>query len=408
MMRRMVGGGAAAPAREARAESGESLPPDAKAAAPKKGRVRSLDGLRGVAALVVVFHHSLLTSPRLASAYGGPSPGGLHGLDWALTYTPLHFFWAGTEAVYVFFVLSGFVLTLATESLSFTWVTYYPQRLLRLYLPVIGGVVFAVLTVLAVPRNPVHGASWWLNHHDDPLSIRAIGYNVTLLRYTTFLNSPLWSLKWEVWFSALLPLYVLVGRRMRWHPWLLAIPLLAFIAGGAIKGHATALYLPMFGLGVLMASHRDRLTELGARVRAGAGSTLFLVAILLLTAQWTLHRAFTGDVFTALVAVEAAGAALMVFLVWSWAPARRLGESSPLQWLGVRSFSLYLVHEPIVVSTALLLGGRANALITLAIAVPVSLLGAHLFFAFVEGPSHRLARRVGRRRSLPLRPATVD
>ncbi len=370
-------------------------------------RFRSLDGLRGIAALIVVFHHSLLTSPTLARAYGGPKLGQLHGFDWALTYTPLHLVWGGPEAVYVFFVLSGFVLTLATESVSFGWLSYYPQRLLRLYLPVLGAVIFASLTVLVVARDPVAGASWWLNHHQDSLSLKAVFYDITLIRYTTFLDSPLWSLKWEVYFSALLPLYVLVGRRVRWQPWLLAIPLVALIAEGAISGHLGALYLPMFGLGVLMALHRDALTAFGARLSSGAGVLLVLLAVLLLTAQWSLHKVFTGDVNTALVAVEAVGAGLIVLLVWSWAPARRLGQRSTLQWLGTRSFSLYLVHEPIVVSVAFLLGGRANALITLAIAVPVSLVVAHFFFLYVEGPSHRLAQRVAREVRRAPRPASA-
>jgi peptidoglycan/LPS O-acetylase OafA/YrhL len=65
--------------------------------------------------------------------------------------------------------------------------------------------------------------------------------------------------------------------------------------------------------------------------------------------------------------------------------------------LGRRSFSLYLVHEPIVVSVALLLGGRAPAPVTLAIALPFALAAAALFFRVVESPSHRFARAVSRR-----------
>jgi uncharacterized membrane protein len=79
---------------------------------PWSGRVRSLDGLRGVAALIVVVHHALLTSPTLARVNYGAVPGSVHGFLWWMTYTPLHLIWAGPEAVFVFFVLSGFVLFL--------------------------------------------------------------------------------------------------------------------------------------------------------------------------------------------------------------------------------------------------------------------------------------------------------
>ncbi len=76
------------------------------------GRWKGLDGLRGLAAIVVVLHHSLLTSPSLALAYFGGPKAPVGSPSWLLTYTPLHLVWAGPEAVLVFFVLSGFVLTL--------------------------------------------------------------------------------------------------------------------------------------------------------------------------------------------------------------------------------------------------------------------------------------------------------
>src|SRR6185312_1226739 len=104
------------------------------------GRVRSLDGLRGLAALIVVEHHALLaTVPWLAGPYG-PGPLPTRGsLDWLLVYTPLHIFWAGQEFVVVFFVLSGFVLSLPiARGGRLRIASYYPARLIRLYLPVWG------------------------------------------------------------------------------------------------------------------------------------------------------------------------------------------------------------------------------------------------------------------------------
>lgn len=80
---------------------------------PQTGRLPALDGLRGVAALVVVAFHVLLLSPSFADrAEAGP---GLRPADpsWWLTHAPLYLLWAGQQAVFLFFVLSGFVLTLS-------------------------------------------------------------------------------------------------------------------------------------------------------------------------------------------------------------------------------------------------------------------------------------------------------
>jgi peptidoglycan/LPS O-acetylase OafA/YrhL len=65
-----------------------------------------------------------------------------------------------------------------------------------------------------------------------------------------------------------------------------------------------------------------------------------------------------------------------------------------MQWLGSRSFSLYLVHHPIVLAFAY--GFHAPSFVMLlALAVPASLLGAELLHRVVERPCHRVARAVG-------------
>ena len=68
-------------------------------------RLPSLDGLRGLAAIVVVVHHALLTWPALFAQYDGAeprvrAPGGSPSRRSIIT-------WAGREAVAVFFILSG-------------------------------------------------------------------------------------------------------------------------------------------------------------------------------------------------------------------------------------------------------------------------------------------------------------
>ena len=90
---------------------------------------RALDGVRGAAvAAVLLFHGDHLT-------------GGYLGVD-------------------LFFVLSGFVLTRMVSRPGFTWRSYYPSRLVRLYLPVWGAVVLAFVIFHVVPHHAsVHDAA---------------------------------------------------------------------------------------------------------------------------------------------------------------------------------------------------------------------------------------------------------
>lgn len=107
-------------------------------------RVRSLDGLRGAGALVVVITHALVVIPSLSLMYvaadgqqlASPEFG---SMEWWLYSTPLRLIWGGHEAVLVFFVLSGIVLTapLVTHGRhGRAWLGYYLRRLCRLYVPV--------------------------------------------------------------------------------------------------------------------------------------------------------------------------------------------------------------------------------------------------------------------------------
>lgn len=62
-------------------------------------RFDQIDSIRGLAALSVVISHLSLVIPNVYIVQ-------------KLKNTPLHIFWAGHEAVILFFILSGFVLAL--------------------------------------------------------------------------------------------------------------------------------------------------------------------------------------------------------------------------------------------------------------------------------------------------------
>jgi peptidoglycan/LPS O-acetylase OafA/YrhL len=376
-------------------------------------RLGPLDGLRGVAALVVVLHHVLLVQPALALAYLHPVPNGrAHDLAWWLTYTPLHLFWDGPQAVWVFFVLSGYVLVLPfmrPRGSRPSWLAYYPQRLLRLYLPVWAAIALSVLWIGLVARDPAAGASWWLvRFHPPTVSWSDVVHDGSLVVVGQgSVNTVLWTLKWEVVFSLALPAFVLLGAvARRWWP-VKAVLLLAAVGVGAARGIPALEYLPMFGLGTLLAYEGSRLRPgpaLRERLRPWHGWALLAVALLLLNASWTLlavARHVPGGWLNALGgtarAAEVVGAVLVVALVARWDGLAGLGRG-PGRWLGQRSYSLYLVHEPLIVSTAFLLGAATpNPVLMLLIAVPGSLALAAVFHRYVEGPSHQLSRAVGRR-----------
>jgi peptidoglycan/LPS O-acetylase OafA/YrhL len=370
-------------------------------------RLTALDGLRGIAALVVVVDHSMLSTTLFGGADYVPWNARRGGVSWWLTDTPLHLPWAGTEAVYFFFVLSGFVLALPiVKGKTIVWRDYYVRRLVRLYLPVWAALLFALLLTAIHPWHAVPGSSAYLRSFAMPYSIHDVIHDGALLGNTGYLDSVLWSLKWEVIFSLALPAYIFASRRWRSLWPIKAAILVLMIAVGMHANNGYVGYLPMFGLGTLLAVEHDRIIGWIERLRdLRNGRMLFpalgVVCVVLLTCSWTyvgLHPQYDlGWRSSILVAFEVVGATVLLVLGLSWPLLQRGAESAPVQWVGRRSYSLYLVHEPIVVSVAYLLGGRAVFPVVLVIALPLSLMAAYVFYAVIEGPCQKLAHQAGHR-----------
>lgn len=362
------------------------MPNDSSQHAPRI-RYEALDGLRGVAALVVVLHHGLLVSPELATASYAGGAGSPDSWVWWATFTPLHLAWAGKEAVYIFFVLSGFVLALPFVGASQPrWTTYFWKRLLRIYPPVWASLVFAAGSVWLVPRVTSPDFSPWINLHDERARMLT---DALLLWGAGSLNSPLWSLQWEMAFSLLLPLYVVFVNRPR-RSWLPAMAALVLLICLFELIHLTeAAYLLMFAVGALMAASSETLRKWGTGLhRCRQWAAVIGASLILLCSRWIIPTPVP-------VGLAVTGAALLVFVCIAWKPAVGLRQNLFAHWLGLRSFSLYLVHEPIIVSVALGLR-TSDALSVCFVAIPLSFLASEVFFRLVERPSHHLSRAVGK------------
>jgi peptidoglycan/LPS O-acetylase OafA/YrhL len=365
--------------------------------APAQGRLGALDGLRGLAALVVLLHHSLLVIPALAAPYYGEGPAELWTAEWWLSHSPLHALWEGKAAVYVFFILSGFVLQSMVSRPNFRWASYYPQRLLRLYLPVWGAVLFTVATYIMVPRlGQQH--SLWLAERPETLGLVAFIKDMTLLLGNGGLASPLWSLRFEILFSLALPLYVWASKIWPGLTYLKLAGCLAIITAGGYLNETMFLYVPMFLIGTIMAEHVERFRALGDRIgRARAGWPFALGSSVLLMASPGVVGGLGvyAQVQGATAGLATVGAAITVLMAIHWPAARKILETTFVTWLGTISFSLYLVHEPIVVAFGFAFGAEyavPAVIASIAVSIPVAV----LFYAFVEKPSHELSKKIGR------------
>ncbi len=370
-------------------------------AGPVRGRLVALDGLRGLAALIVVFHHVYqIARPFLEPTTNAWAVGSLW---WVISSTPVKLLSAGSESVLVFFVLSGVVVPLPLIAKGArAWVGFFFGRLVRLYVPVWGALVLSGVWLALVPRpaSAVTAGSWVERTNATTTSLGLLFSEGGLMRNSFSTDSVLWSLRWEILFSITLPLFLLVAIALRrfWMPAVVAACSLTFV--GKLIHVDALLYLPVFFLGTLLAVNLDAIRDWAQRIRSHPryrtiGWFALGGSLVLIVASWMLRPVLPAGttLSDAVGSLTPLGALGLVFCAITFSPVTRGLSLAIPQWLGRISFSLYLTHLPILVALVYLFGDRNWGLVAL-VGIPAGLGMAALFSRLVELPSHRLARRV--------------
>jgi peptidoglycan/LPS O-acetylase OafA/YrhL len=320
-----------------------------------------LDALRGVAALMVVISHFVLIGP----------------LAW-VPRSPLRVIALGHEAVILFFILSGFVLTLQLRSSrGITYKDFLIKRVCRIYLPYLVVLIATFSIVDAIKVKPIDWAGVWANGvWSGPFTGTEIADHLLFIgRYKAGQMIPvIWSLIYELRISLVMPLVVYWVVRVPWRAAVSAaigISLLAFVLvllegdepnSANFNGDwaMTLHYLGIFMMGATLAVHRAAwrtwlMKEGRTRVVLAASLLLYFVSrsVLSLTSgavgqflfDWLVTAGAAGLICTSLVSARFAAVL----------------EARPIAFLGQISYSLYLTHT-IVLLTVLHLMPSASSM----------------------------------------------
>jgi peptidoglycan/LPS O-acetylase OafA/YrhL len=324
----------------------------------KPSRLDWIDAVKGLALVWVFFNHAV--ERILGCAYFcNPGPGWPplhervgqllplegHGL-WGI---PLNLFrylgWTGEQGVQLFLIASGFGLTWGMLQRgvgpTFPLKEYFTKRVLRLY-PMWWG-AHAVILVLWVLGGPYVGKGFFLS---------ALGVRCIPMTYYAYCES------W--WFIGLLiQLYILFpllwNLMCRWGgARLLIVTLVACVAARALgiysfrnymdawfRGAVFITRLPEFVLGMLLASMLQRAPEeTDRRLRSGRHLALSLVLYLAGTVLGVFWLGMTLSPF-----LLGAGA---IGLLYPLCSGTGFLGGKAFRWIGIHSYSLYLVHHPIL------------------------------------------------------------
>lgn len=349
-----------------------------EAPSPATGRLHGVDSLRGLAAAAVFLCHI--------------------GTFWALGDPPeilLHLLSNGSHGVDVFIVVSGFCLALPVLARARTLDarTFYGRRAWRILPPYYVALGLAALLAVLPATWPLVVAA---PATASDVAVHALGAQTWFPPTLGTINGSLWSVSLELQLYLVFPLLVLVWRRWRSAGLLaaaLAVGLLWETLGRLTDtpylgdGHALPACLIQFVAGMVTAE----------AVRRGRAPRTRTISSLLAASVVVGAVVYSADLPVPVqkVAWAAVGVTALLTVV---SVAHRVPPAGVLERFGARSFSFYLLHQPVMLLcgglVAVMPGGWA-ARVVVGGGVVFALVTALAFalYRFVELPSHRQGRR---------------
>ncbi len=342
-----------------------------------------LDGVRGIAALLVFFHH--LCSASLPAGNWGP------GVQWLR-----NLFERGSVGVDIFFVLSGFLITSLLirdrENPAF-YRDFYWKRALRI-LPLYVVCLIGVLLLIPHSRAYVLLSALFIVNFANVLHVGTVG--------------PFWSLAIEEQFYLIWPTVVRRRNISRLRNWSLAIIAVVVLLRGvaAVHGHYNYYLTPLradgLAAGAFLAAQfeHSRRKNLKATVHAPWLISILIAGLALsrIPTLFPVHSLAVAAFFNqSAVTLLCAG---VVGLVIAYTGSRYLQilRSPALTFFGLISYAFYMIHLYVLMAYdkffPLAIGdSRAYAVrlgVVLAMTIAASLLSRYL----IELPALSLRKRV--------------
>lgn len=348
-------------------------------------KLAALEGIRGFSVLLVFCVHvfGLYLSIRTGRDPDATALQAFNGID-----LPLAWLFFSHHGVYIFFVLSGFLIGRLLQRPDFDFGTFVRHRVVRIYPAFIASLVLAIYYKVEVSREMT-------------LSLQLIVQNVLLMNGLPVLRIPAynpvtWSLFNEFAFYVSFAFVVAIcGRQVisRW--WQLITAALALVFLPYVVGYVDARFL-FFFFGLWIAGRDEaQLKEIANTVPG-----IYVVAFYLFAAiSWPVRLVEFG---TFIFFFGIATVLLIIKCCYGEGVLRRAATWTPLRYLGNISYSFYLVHGIVIQWLASLLqplatdGVQTLAMFAL-IAFCISWVTATALFVVAERPYfHVRAQRKSR------------
>lgn len=310
-------------------------------------KLNAAESIRGLASLAVVFSHLSLSFFPGLHRFDQPSET-LAWVDWVHN-SPFAFWYSGTAAVFVFFVLSAYVLSFAIykhqahviDKLKDMVYKRYP----RLMIPVLCSCILTWLIFNSFQVDSQYTQAWLAEYLAQDIQLGQALYEGSIGSFffgQSSVNWVLWTMQIEFFGSFLLFFLIYIGQKNQLLFHLFSIALL--IGSYLIWGEGMLLGLSCFVIGLYIYRYGQRLSLALALMMAIVA--LYLAGVHQSSASYQWLVAILGD-----KTYDYANFIAGILLVYSVVMSVELSgwlDQKILVLLGKWSFSIYLLHLPLL------------------------------------------------------------
>jgi peptidoglycan/LPS O-acetylase OafA/YrhL len=308
--------------------------------------ISSLNSIRAITALIIVIYHSKFILWCGGNEYIAKI-GLNHWLDYPLLALDL-LSSNGEPIVVCFFILSGFVITHSFRKSNYSMIQFYAIRLIRIYIPFIFSIILSIsILVLVHWLNPIIFENS-IREYNSRLLVAWNNLNLISTIKTFFfiknqeyigLNFVYWSLLHEVIFYLIYPIYDRIKTKGR-------IALIIALTGFYTLFQNHLMYYQIFFLiGILI---YDKFSEKDSKPIFNNRKLYILilpVLYLIMTINFIMHWKTGADITAAILSIFAFDFVISYKSKWS----------GIANYFAEFSYTLYLVHLPILLLTYCLL-----------------------------------------------------
>ncbi|SDM17158.1 acyltransferase [Bacillus sp. OK048] len=361
-------------------------------------RLVELDSLRGLAALSVMIGHFMNITPINPTF---------------LVYTPLRILWGGHEAVILFFILSGFVLSLPFyKGVSFDYTSYVIKRIFRIYVPYLVAMLAAVIISLLIHKKDLSGLSQWIDSYwSYPLSFGNVIQHVLLIFdfETRQLNPVIWSLVQEMRISLLFPIIMYFVIKLKWKTCMGIAAGLSIVSlsnrwvhfnesiGYFTSYFDTLHYISMFIFGALLAKNVDLIKKLYSNLSFSKKVIFGLTGMALYSVLPIVESVapFFGNYVLSDWLISGG---VITFIVMAIGSARisTVLKKRLFTLCGELSYSIYLYHLIILIALTNLFYGRLNIFLIYLLTLLGTFCISFLSWKYIEKPSMNIGKRLSK------------